>query len=305
MLYRSLALTLLTAVCLHAQPPPGYRLAFDDEFSAPTPSIAPGYGWIPTASNPETWGAHTPYSGDFGYAYFTGPGEPGTIDPFSVTPGGHLQIRAYYDDGIQHWRSGLISSLFSDGTGFSVQYGYFEARLWLAQGKGTWPAFWLGDTANWDNQSANRAEIDILEAYGDVPTTAFQAVHIWNPQGTQVSAQGSQCNVPGLETGWHTFGCWVAKDFIRFYIDGKQVWIYPTFPEATHPLYAMVDLALNYIGDNLPDPACMYVDYVRVYAPPPPKPTPTPVPVPSPTATPTPTPTPTPTATPLLGPSPQ
>ena len=67
-------------------PPPGYKMVFDEEFNGPL-EIATVTGWGPIVS-PIKWTAHTPYGGDFGDAYFTGPSEnPTTPDPFSISNG--------------------------------------------------------------------------------------------------------------------------------------------------------------------------------------------------------------------------
>jgi beta-glucanase (GH16 family) len=54
-------------------------------------------------------------------------------------------------------------------------YGYFEARLKLPQGKGTWPAFWmlLEDFALFPDDG----ESDIMEAAGYDPGWARVGIH--------------------------------------------------------------------------------------------------------------------------------
>jgi beta-glucanase (GH16 family) len=252
-----------------AQPPPGYTLAFDEEFSGPL-NVSPGYGWGPIP--PAKWIAHTPYAGDFGDAYFTGPGEPNTANPFSVS-NGILTITAWRDPNIgYHWRSGLLASVGPNGTGFSQALGYFECRMKLPSGVGTWPAFWLGDVVGLRGDTTSpRAEIDILEQYGDDPNRAYQTVHSWDPKsGSETYGNGSNCIQYGMETGYHVYACLVNQDYIHFYIDGTERWKTPTYPAATHPLYPMVDLALGggQSTANTPNPSHLLVDYIRVYAPP-------------------------------------
>jgi beta-glucanase (GH16 family) len=250
-----------------ADPPPGYTLAFDEEFDGPL-NISPGYGWGPIP--PATWIAHTPYAGDYGDAWFTGPGEPNTPSPFSVG-NGHLIITAYRDPNAgYHWRSGLIASVDTTGNGFSQALGYFECRMWLPSGVGVWPAFYLGDALGLQDPTQNRAEIDILEEYGDDPTMAYQTVHAWYPDGSERWGWGNWTRKAGMTSGYHIYACLVNTDYIHFYIDGAEVGTIPSYPEATHPLYPMVDLALGggQSTDNTPNPSHLRVDYVRVYAPP-------------------------------------
>ena len=94
----------------------GYTLAFDEEFDGPL-SIS---NWGTPRGK---WIAHTPCAGDFGDAWFTGPNEPNTPSPFSVK-GGILTITAYIDSNRNnHWRSGLLSSVDTHGSGFAQALG--------------------------------------------------------------------------------------------------------------------------------------------------------------------------------------
>jgi hypothetical protein len=75
-----LSLVLMDSRIAQAAPPSGYMLVFDEEFNGPL-DVAPGTGWAAG----HKWTAHTPYDGDFGSAYFTGPSENKTTpDPFSI-----------------------------------------------------------------------------------------------------------------------------------------------------------------------------------------------------------------------------
>ena len=261
------ALPLLFSQWAAASPPPGYNLVFDEEFNGPL-QVASGKGWGPMVA-PLKWIAHTPYGGDFGNAYFTGPSENATTpDPFSVS-NGVLTIQAYQDPAINnHWRSGLLASVDPSGNGFSLRLGYWECRMNLPSGAGVWPAFWLDGVAGLNKKrTTNSPEIDILEAFGFDMTVAHHYVHVWTPGGKDVCGAGSASIGVNLANSWHTYGCLVNTDYIHFYLDGVEVSETPTPIEATQPLYVMVNLAL---GDgfpiDIPSPTRMYVDYIRVYA---------------------------------------
>jgi hypothetical protein len=258
-----------------AQPPTGYTLVFDEEFNGPL-DVAPGSGWGDAASH-HKWTCHTPYGGDFGDTYFSGPqdgkGPNGQLmSPFSIN-NGVLAISAWVDPTINHWRSGLLSSMDWAGQGFAQTMGYYECRMKMPSGMGTWPAFWLdgvpGIFKGTNGSATDTIEIDVCEFYGGFPTTYHTNVHLWN--STNPGGGGSTINTVDLTQNFHVYGCLVKSDYITFYLDGKQVWQTPTPPEAYEPLYVMVDLAL---GGGWPDtavanPSQLLVDYIRVYAPPP------------------------------------
>jgi beta-glucanase (GH16 family) len=84
---------------------------------------------------PARWTAHTPWGGDFGDASFMDP-EPG--GPFKIRDG-ILSITASKNQG--RWTSGLIAAADATGAGSGTRYGYFEARMKMPPGPGTWPPF--------------------------------------------------------------------------------------------------------------------------------------------------------------------
>jgi beta-glucanase (GH16 family) len=73
-----------------------------------------------------------------------------------------------------------------------------------------------------------------------------------------------------MTTDFHTYAALIKTDYIHFYFDGVEQWKTPTPTEAKEPLYAMVDLALGggWPIDRTPNPSHLYVNYIRVYAPP-------------------------------------
>ncbi|MCP5546688.1 MAG: glycoside hydrolase family 16 protein [Akkermansiaceae bacterium] len=95
-----------------------------------------------------------------------------------------------------------------------------EARIWLPDTVGSWPAFW-GLYDGWP------PEMDIMEyplgAYAnDEYHTAF---HYVNTSGGNSSGAGkvNPSNAGDLRGGWHTFAVnWVEDSSVRFYFDGVQ-----------------------------------------------------------------------------------
>ncbi len=75
-------------------------------------------------------------------------------------------------------------------TARSWTYGYFEARLKLPAGKGTWPAFWMmpKNFTAWPDDG----EIDIMEEVGYRPNYVSSSIHCkaYNHSiGTQKTAE--------------------------------------------------------------------------------------------------------------------
>ena len=122
---------------------------------------------------PARWTAHTPWNGDFGDAQFMDPHPRG---PFSMKDG-MLSITASKNSEGK-WTSGLIAAADSTGAGFGTRYGYFEVRMKMPPGPGTWPAFWLAALKPADQRDGN-VEIDVIEYYGQFTDSYRSVVHVW------------------------------------------------------------------------------------------------------------------------------
>lgn len=212
---------------------------------------------------PARWTAHTPWHGDFGDARFANPGPRG---PFKVKDG-VLSITASKDPA-GRWTSGIIAAADSSGSGTGTRYGYFEARMKMPPGPGTWPAFWLV-TLKPANIEDGKVEIDVIEYYGQF-TSSYQAVvHVWYNDKTKSRAKSQKVDFPdgALVGDYHTFGVDVSPQAIVFFLDGTPVWSQPTPPELDVPLYPLVNLALGsgWPIDQTPNPSTLLVDYVHVY----------------------------------------
>ncbi len=240
----------------------GYKLTFNDEFDEDIKVSA----WGPITEGGAKWIAHTPYKGDFGDAKFSDPveGFPFTVD------NGVLRIECRHDG--TRWRSGLISSLDTEGNGFSQQYGYFEMRAKFPATPGTWPGFWLTGVrrvTHPDDKESLNIEIDIVEQYGHWPNKLSTALHIWDRSGKgRGSHLGVRHLVPGMTEDFHTYGAMVTPEHIIYYYDGVELRREPT-PECGHaPLYVLAELAggPGWPMDRTPNPTYMHIDYIRVYA---------------------------------------
>lgn len=214
---------------------------------------------------PARWMAHTPWNGDFGDAAFTDPIPGG---PFSLNNGKGLNITASKSpEG--RWRSGLIAAGDATGNGAGVQYGYFEARMKLPPGAGTWPAFWVSSLKP-ATDPAPGVELDVVEYYGHMPHQFSSAVHVWTKDEKLSHHEVHWTGVPpgSLEQSFHTYGLRIDPKQITFYLDRNAVWQSPTPSSLATPMFPLVDLALGsgFPIDKTPNPSTLLVDYVHVYA---------------------------------------
>jgi hypothetical protein len=230
----------------------GFTLTWHDEFNQELNVLE--WGPIQAQAQNAQWIAHTPWSGDFGDSAFS-------RAAFSLLPGGGLKIKAWKtQDG--KWHSGLLSSVDPKGNGFRQKYGYFEVKMQVPGGLGTWPAFWL--SAYPANPSA---EIDVVELYGGWPDKFHCNWHEWN-NGAQTAGSGITITAPtDLTTDFHIYGVLVEPNFITWYLDGEQVWQQPTMDAAKQPLGILLDYALGsgWGESGVANPSYLNVQWVRVY----------------------------------------
>lgn len=156
------------------------------------------------------------------------------------------------------------------------QYGWFEARLKLPKGKGTWPAFWMmpAEGNNWPMCG----EIDIMEEVGVNPNYTSSSVHTkeYNHMiGTQKTAERL---TPGAEDEFHVYALEWTADYIKTYVDGKLLFTFmndkagrqETWP-FDKPFHPILNLAWggSWGGmkgvDESALPAVYQIDYVRVF----------------------------------------
>lgn len=248
--------------------PEGMTLQWSEDFDQPLSISSSGAGSRYAAVKPEPWGGS-----EFGDASFVDPADHSEI---LATLQGTLRIRleprrSGQGQWGQKYLSGILSSARVGGAGFAAQYGYFEARLMGAPGKGTWPAFWLLDSESVTDRRVEQGEIDVVELYGHNTHGSCHAVHNWL-KGTD-SGDAIRCledNGKGdWATGWHTYGVRVLPDKLTYYVDGVEVAANGGVRRHVQPYFFMIDLAL---GGGWPvdlqatgDTADLYVDWVRVY----------------------------------------
>jgi beta-glucanase (GH16 family) len=242
-----------------------YKKVFSEDFNSLSVS--------PSNNERTTWSAHTPWFGDFGDARFIDPvtiyADPEKNDPFFVKDG-ILTIRARKHENGQ-WTSGLLSTADPKQAGFALRYGYFEARMKLPPGPGTWPAFWLAANKAKDDKDP-AVEIDIVEYYGKFTDGFHSVLHVWDavdPKKTRSEDHVTRVPAGSLVDDFHTYGAEVTKDWIVYYLDRHEIARMKTPAEHTKPLMMLVNLALGsgWPIDKTPNPSDLLVDYVHAFAP--------------------------------------
>ena len=238
--------------------PDGYTLVWNDEFNTPdgsSPDLSKWYydEWAPGFVNNEL---QRYVAGALGN------------DKTAEIIGGVLNITARKSG------SQVISARLN--TKDLWLYGYFEARLKLPKGKGTWPAFWMmpADGGNWPHCG----EIDIMEEVGTNPNYTSSSIHCTAYNHTIGTQKMAERFTAGAEDEFHTYALEWTPDFIRTFVDGKQLFYFAndkkndqnTWP-FDKPFHPILNLAWggSWGGMNGVDesalPATYMIDYVRIF----------------------------------------
>lgn len=160
-------------------------------------------------------------------------------------------------------------------------YGYFEARIMLPKGKGTWPAFWMmPSNVDWNTNGWPKCgEIDIMEEVGANPDYVSSSLHTEKYNHVKGTQKTHEMKCSGAEGEFHTYALEWTEDAITTYVDGK-VQLRATKAEMGsdhgswpfhYAFYPILNLAWGgdwggYKGiDESALPVTMKVDYVRVF----------------------------------------
>lgn len=247
---------------LEMEVPEGYRLVWREEFDAEGESLP----------DTESWWFET---GDSGWGnnelqdYVAGGEYKG--EKLAKVKDGKLTITARKIDGkVRSVRMNTIQSW---------TYGYFEARLKLPKGKGTWPAFWMmpKNFTAWPKDG----EIDIMEHVGYHENYVSSSIHCTayvHSNGTQKTKERL---LKGATDEFHVYALEWTPEYIRSYVDGEQLFYYnpEDYPKGRNadtwpfndPFYLKLNLAWggNWGGAMGIDESCLpavyEIDYVRVF----------------------------------------
>lgn len=158
----------------------------------------------------------------------------------------------------------------------SWKYGYFEARLKLPKGKGTWPAFWMMP-ANFTSWPAD-GEIDIMEEVGYNPNYVSSAIHCTAYNHSINTEKTKEVYLATAQSEFNVYALEWTEDYIKTFVNGKELLYFPNDKKGNQdtwpfdaPFYIKLNLAWggNWGGaqgvDESALPAVYEIDYVRVF----------------------------------------
>ena len=193
-------------------------------------------------------------------------------DNASLDGNGFLRITAKRED---YEGNAYTSARLKTLDTFEVQYGRIEARIWLPEGKGLWPAFWMLGADFPDVGWPACGEIDIMEFRGENPSEVLGTLH--GPGYSGGSGVGGSVDTgASLADGFHVYAVEWDPDHIAWYVDDTQFFrAHPgDLPEGSpwvydHEFFLLLNLAVGGTFVEEPDdtttfPAVMGIDYVRV-----------------------------------------
>ena len=110
------------------------------------------------------------------------------------------------------------------------KYGYFEARIMLPKGKGTWPAFWMMPVGNdWNtNPWPMCGEIDIMEEVGVVPNEVSSSIHTQDYNHTKGTQKTHAMTIEQAEGEFHLYALEWTEDAITTYVMVRYSWLLPS-----------------------------------------------------------------------------
>lgn len=243
--------------------PKEYKLVWNDEFDSPVHSLPDTSKW-----------KYEVGGGGWGNAelqYYV-PGVHGT-DTVAYLNGGALHIKALIPtepvEGCKYLSARMNAAQ-------SWKYGYFEARMKLPKGMGTWPAFWMlpEEFKNWPLDG----EIDIMEHVGSHPDSIHITTHTKRYNHGIGTQKSSITVINGVQDEFHVYGLEWTPQELKGYIDGVLRYQFQndgTGNKETWPFNVPFCLKLNQaVGgmmggtkgvDDTCYPAVFEIDYVRVY----------------------------------------
>jgi beta-glucanase (GH16 family) len=146
-----------------------------------------------------------------------------------VVSGGVLSLVAKKVEGSDIFESAMIRSHRT------FYYGYYEARVFLPNAKGVWPAFWLEADYDADGKTWHPPEIDIFEYVINGVEDKANSLHSntvgpWSEKSYTYVDKNFMLKFQNmyasedLNQGWHTAGFVWAPDRISMFWDGRLIY---------------------------------------------------------------------------------
>ena len=178
--------------------PEGWNLVFHDEFNG-------------SSLNRTKWNAGDPW----GKARNTE--LQAYVEQAVEVRGGSLRIvakkeQAQYDKKLRDYTSGMVTTYKK----FSQEYGRFEVRCRVPNGKGLWPAFWLLPEKGWP------PEIDILEILGHETNTIYFTHHWKGSKGKLLKDSGTWKGKIDFAKDMHVIAVEWTPKYISWEVDGIE-----------------------------------------------------------------------------------
>ncbi|MGZ3781255.1 MAG: glycoside hydrolase family 16 protein [Pseudobdellovibrionaceae bacterium] len=163
----------------------------------------------------------------------------------------------------------------------SFQYGYFEIRAKLPEGRGSWPAIWMLSEDYFEKGAPWPlcGEIDIMEHVGFDPNVIHASIHTEDFNWTKGTQKTEVVTIENSQTEYQVYGLDWQPSYLAVYINNKEIFRYTKPAIATKenwPFDQKFRLILNNaIGgfwggmhgvDMSSFPQQFEIDYVRFFA---------------------------------------
>jgi beta-glucanase (GH16 family) len=236
--------------------PPGLRLAFNDDFDAPT---LDGGKWSTCFHFGEVV--------DGALRCILGETPAGVMEPDNVliADGMARLVLAREKRAVFGKSFDLTFGMLSSHDRFSFMHGYVEIRAKVPPGAGTWPAFWLLPASKqWP------PEIDIFEFLGREPNKIHGTLHMpdFNKKDVQ---RGGFASGTDYSQDFHRYAVrWTKSEMIWFVDDVEYFRVSDNLP--AEPMYLIVSHGAGApsswggaLASDVVLPNYLEVDYVRVW----------------------------------------
>ena len=225
-----------------AAPPPGYQLAWSDEFND---------GKLDASK----------------WEYRTDSKHWSTQKPENVSVSdGKLRLAVKKEEaGDKHYTgSGVISKA-------AFKYGYYESCFKVPPGAGWHTSFWMmkHDGKGGTDTNVTSQELDACENDSVKLTSYGVNVHQWNPPPHKEMGH-KNVTTPDLSADFHVFGCEFTPESVKYFFDDKlvQTVAVTNIPHSDQNIW-LTTIASQLGGTKAVDdtklPAAAEYDYVRFY----------------------------------------